>query len=523
MFDILITGAKVIDGSGGPWFEADVAIKDGKIEAIGSLEGAKAAEVIDGGGLAVSPGFIDIHSHSDSNLLINPKAESKIRQGVTTEVIGQCGNSAAPIDPARIEDMKKMLVGDLDIGDLSWSSMAEYLSLLETRGIAVNCAALAGHGNIRRLAMGEGDNQPDSAELEEMRRLLRESLEAGAFGMSSGLIYPPGVYCETPELIELAKVLAEYDGIYFTHIRNEADRLEDSLNEAIEIGTSGGCRVQISHLKVVREPNWGKGGCALEILEQARRDGLEITADQYPYIATSTGLTASLPAWAHDGGRKAMLERLNDADQRQAMKDDMPDAGWDLLVVSRAASEKNQKYEGMNIEEIAADRGVDPREAVFQLLVEEKGNVGTVRFGLSEDDVGVIMSSPLVMGGSDGSALAPTGPLGRGKPHPRSYGTFPRILGKYSREEGLFPIEEAVAKMTSRPAAKLHLWDRGLLRPGFWADVVLFDPETVRDVATFTDPHRFPRGIEYVLVNGEVVIDGETQRSVTPGRVLRRG
>ncbi len=525
MFDLIITGGKVISGTGGPWFWADVGIDRGRIVAVGHLEGRDARQVIDARGRMVSPGFIDIHSHSDTNLLINPGAESKIRQGVTTEVIGQCGNSAAPTQPERIAEMKKQLADSCNMQDLTWSSMEDYLALLESLGTAVNCMALVGHGNIRRMVVGEEDRQPTSDELQRMGGMLRESMEAGAAGMSSGLIYPPGVYCDTPELSELAEVLGEYGGIYFTHIRNEGERQEQSLEEAIEIGKAGGCPVQVSHLKLVGESNWGQATRALEQLERARCEGLDIAADQYPYIATATGLTASLPAWAHDGGREAMLSRLRDADQRRALKEDMPgpDEGWDRLMVSRAASEANEECEGMSIADIADHRGLDPRDAVFNLLLEEEGNVGSVRFGLSEDDVREIMVHPLVMVGSDGSALSPRGMLGRGKPHPRSYGTFPRVLGKYAREEAIMPLELAVAKMTSRPAARLGLWDRGLLSPGFWADVVVFDPETVRDGATFTDPHRFPLGIDYVLVNGEIVVAENTQREVRPGKVLRRG
>ncbi len=525
MFDLIISGGNVISGTGGPWFRADVGIDGGRIAAVGELADRDARETIDATGLVVSPGFIDIHSHSDSNLLINPRAESKIRQGVTTEVIGQCGVSAAPIQPERIEEMKKHLTGFPDMQDLSWSSMEDYLSLLEDRGAAVNCVALVGHGNIRRMVVGEKDRKPTPDELDRMCEMLREAMEAGAAGMSSGLIYPPGVYCDTAELVALAEVLNECDGIYFTHIRNEADRQEQSLEEAIEIGREGGCPVQVSHLKIVGEPNWGQAGRVLEQLERARAEGLDITADQYPYIATATGLTASLPAWAHDGGREAMLSRLRDADQRQALKEEMrgADGGWDRLMVSRVASEANSECEGMSIADIADQRGLDPRDAVFDLLLEEEGNVGSVRFGLSEQDVREIMAHPLVMVGSDGSALAPRGMLGRGKPHPRSYGTFPRVLGKYAREEAIMPLELAVAKMTSRPAARLGLWDRGLLLPGFWADVVVFDPETVRDGATFQDPHRFPVGIESVLVNGEIVIADNAQREVRPGKVLRKG
>ncbi|MFO8061024.1 MAG: amidohydrolase family protein [Bacillota bacterium] len=522
MLDLLITGGVVMNGTGGPWFRADVGIDEGRIAFIGDSAAVEARKAIDAEGLVVAPGFIDIHSHSDSNLLINPAAESKVRQGVTTEVIGQCGVSAAPVQPEQIEEMKEHLPDSPDLQDLCWSSMADYLSLLESRGVAVNCVALAGHGNIRRLVVGEEDREPTPDELDRMCDLLRETMEAGAAGMSSGLIYPPGVYSDTAELIALARVLGECGGIYFTHIRNEGDRHEESLREAVEIGRGGDCPVQVSHFKLVGEANWGGADRALRQLESARAEGVDVTADQYPYIATATGLTASLPAWAHDGGREAMLGRLRDRDARRVLKEEMPDGGWDRLVISQVGSEANRTCEGMSVADIADERGLDPRDTVFNLLLEEDGNVGSVRFALSEEDVREIMAHPLVMVGSDGSALAPRGILGRGKPHPRSYGTFPRVLGKYAREEGIIPLETAIAKMTSRPAARLGLWDRGLLLPGFWADVVVFNPDTVRDRATFTDPHRFPVGVEVVLVNGEIVVADDGQRDVRPGQVLRK-
>ncbi len=523
MFDCLIVNGRVINGSGGPWIRADVGIKDGRISRMGNLSDCEAEEVIDADDRVVCPGFIDAHSHSDFNLLVNPQAESKIHQGITTEVIGQCGTSAAPVDEERLEMVKQQWAEGFDLEDVSWSTMQQYLSLLTERGIALNCAPLVGHGNLRRLAMGEDDREPTEKEISKMKQLLSEALQAGAFGMSSGLIYPPGMYSDTQELIALAEVLAEEDALYFSHIRNEGDRLLQSLREAIDIGRSAGCRVQISHLKAVGEDNWGMAAQVIDLLNDARSRGLEITADQYPYTASATGLTASLPGWAHDGGREALLQRLADEDTCQRMKQDMEPDGWDRALISRVRSDENKKYEGQTVAEVAQDRGIeDPREAVIQLLQEEEANVGVVKFGMSEDDVCQIMQSSLVMVGTDGSALSPQGPLGKGKPHPRSYGTFPRVLGRYVREQQVLRLSAAVAKMTSLPAATLGLWDRGLLSPGFWADVVVFDPNEVHDQATFTEPHQFPRGIDYVMVNGEIVIDPDRQRDALPGQVLRR-
>ncbi len=510
-----------MNGSGAPWFRADVGILDGKIAAVGDLKGTDARWQIDAQDRAVSPGFIDMHSHSDFNLLVNRRAESKIRQGVTTEVIGQCGNSAAYASKRQLDELRNEW-GE-DVADLTWSNMAEYMELLEEGGLAVNCATLIGQGNIRRCAVGERDRAPTPEESAEMQSMLEEALQAGAFGMSTGLIYPPGVYSETAELVRLARVLGDYNAIYFTHLRDEGSGHSTSLKEAVEIGREGECQIQVSHLKVVGEDNWGRAGCALEILEDARRGGIPVFADQYPYVATATGLTASLPAWAHDGGRDEMLARLRDAGQRNRMKEEMRTRGqWDRLLISRVAGRENRQYEGMTVADIASDRGMEPEDAVFDLLLEEGGMVGSVRFAMDEEDVRTIMQSPLVMVGSDGSALSPRGPLGKGKPHPRSYGTFPRVLGKYAREAGVLSMEEAVAKMTSRPAMALGLWDRGLLLPGCWADIVIFAPDRVRDQATFTEPHQFPRGIDMAMVNGTVVLDGDEQGDALPGRVLRR-
>jgi len=523
MFDCLIVNGRVLNGSGGPWIRTDVGIKDGRVVQMGNLSESEAEEVIDAHDRVVCPGFIDAHSHSDFNLLVNPGAHSKIRQGITTEVIGQCGTSAAPVDEERLQKVKQQRAKEFDLDDVSWQTMEDYITLLQDRGIAVNCAPLVGHGNLRRLAMGEDDRKPTADELQKMAKLLKESLDAGAFGMSSGLIYPPGMYSETEELVALAEVLGEEDAMYFSHIRNEGKRLIESLREAVNIGTSGGCRVQISHLKAVGEENWGKVTEVLDLLQQARSDGLEVTADQYPYTASATGLTASLPGWAHDGGREALLERLADEETCERMKQDMQPDGWDDTLISRVSSDKNRQYEGRTVAEVAGERGIeDPREAALQLLQEEEANVGVVKFGMSEDDVCEVMQSPLVMVGTDGSALSPEGPLGRGKPHPRSYGTFPRVLGRYVRQHQVLSLSKAVAKMTSLPAGTLGLWDRGLLLPGFCADVVVFDPNEVSDQATYTEPHQFPAGIDYVLVNGHIVVEKGKQREILPGQVLRR-
>jgi len=520
-FDLIIEGGAILDGSGNPWFRADVGIVDDHIGAIGHLDGAKAEYRIDAGGLMVAPGFIDMHSHSDFTLLVDPRAESKIRQGVTTEVVGNCGSSAAPqneeVRSYREKFMRSRLGEDFQF---DWETMAEYMAKLEAQGIALNVAPLVGHGTIRQNVMGFEDRAPTPGELEEMKRLTAEAMEAGAWGLSTGLIYPPGCYAKTEEIIELAKVAAQYGGIYASHIRGEGDTLLDAVREAIEIGEKAGLPVEISHFKASGKQNWGKTRESLRLVEEARRRGIDVTVDQYPYTASSTGLSAYLPHWIHIGGADAMLERLRNLEDRRRIKEEVGDRDWSIIMV--VVSQRHPEYEGLRVTEIAEKMGKEPVEAVMDLLLEDEGQTWIVAFGMSEEDVQRVMRSPYMMVGSDGRAISPHGVLGKGKPHPRYYGTFPRILGRYVRELGVITLEEAVRKMTSAPARRLGLWDRGLIRPGFKADIVIFNPETVIDKATFMEPHQYPEGIEYVIVNGTVVIDEGEHTGALPGRVLRR-
>lgn len=522
MFDIIIKGGEVVDGTGASPFSADVGIRDGRIGAVGSLE-TKAAQVINARGLLVAPGFIDMHSHSDLALLLNPRAESKIRQGITTEVIGNCGSSPAPAK----EETLDLLKAELDIESLQlhwdWLSMGEYLKRLEKQGIALNIVPLIGHGTIRTAVMGFENRAPNDAEMKEIKELIRQAMEEGAFGLSTGLIYAPGSYAETDELIELSRVVAGYNGIYCSHIRGEGDTLLVAVEEAIRIGREAGLRVQLSHHKAVGKKNWGKVKESLEMIDSARESGLDVNADQYPYVATSNALSDALPSWMHEGGKESMLGRLKDPTVRERIRKEMKirEGYWEDTRI--AYCETHKECEGKSIQEIAGLRKVDPFTATFDLLEEEKAVVQIVRFGLSEDDVRTVMKHPAVMIGSDGSALAIYGALSRGKPHPRNYGTFPRVLGKYVREEGVVSMEEAIRKMTALPAQKLGLRDRGLIREGMFADITIFDPERVRDKATFTDPHQYPVGIEYVLVGGTPVIEKGEHTERLHGRVLERG
>jgi len=519
MFDIIIKGGQVVDGSGAPPVQANVGIRDSRIEAVGIFDG-ETARTIDAAGLIVAPGFIDMHSHSDFPLLVNPRAESKIRQGVTTEVIGNCGASAAPVKEERLDLLKEQV--DLDSLELEWDwlTMGEYLTRLKEQGIALNVVPLIGHGTIRAAVMGFDDCAPTEVELVAMKELIAQAMEEGAWGLSTGLIYAPSFYANTEELIELSRVIAECGGIYSSHIRGEGKTLLDAVSEAIGIGREAGVPVQISHHKATGRENWGNVTRSLALIDRARESGLDVTADQYPYIAASNALSDSLPGWMHVGGKEKLLTRLRDPVVRKRLRQEMakPAGYWENIKI--AYCKINKDYEGMSVQELADLRGSDPPEAVFELLVKEEATVRIVHFAMSEGDVHTVMQHPAVMIGSDGSALATSGVLYRGKPHPRNYGTFPRVLGKYVRQEKVLPLTEAVRKMTSAPAEKLGMKDRGRIAEGMWGDITVFDPQTVCDRATYVDPHRYPDGIEYVLVNGTVVIELGEHTGRLAGRVL---
>ena len=510
-----------MDGTGNPWYRADVAVTQGMIAAIGRIT-SEAERVIDAGGLVVAPGFIDTHSHSDLMLMAEPEARQKTMQGVTTEVVGQDGLGEAPLRDDVVEDWRRYLSGlngDPDI-DWSWRSFSEYLDRLEEAGPATNVVSLVGHGNLRLLAMGMEDRPPTPKELEEMKELLAGAMMQGAFGLSTGLIYPPCVYADTEELVELCMVAAAYGGLFVVHMRNEGDQILESIDEVVTVGRRAGIPVHISHFKASGERNWGKVADALEKLKQARSEGVDVTVDQYPYVAGSTFLSSLLPVWAHEGGTARMLERLRDGATRERIAADMLGEGWsrdwglswDSVLVTSVRTEGNKGFEGKTVEEIAEARRQSPLDAVFDLILEEENAVTMVVFSMSEDDVRTVMRSPLQMVCTDGIVL--------GKPHPRAYGSFPRVLGRYVGD-GVLRLEEAVRKMTSLPAQSFGLLDRGLLRPGMCADITIFSPETVVDRATYRDPIQFPEGIEYVIVNGEVPVDGGEHTGVRVGRVLR--
>jgi len=542
-FDLVIRNGFVIDGAGNPWFRANVGISEGKIAEVGRLDTMKAERVINATGLMVSPGFIDIHSHSDLALLINPRAESKIRQGVTTEVIGNCGGSAAPAIKETLNFLKDEWGLEAKEVSWNWSTFGEYLDQMEKQGVALNVAPLVGHGTVRMAVMGVDNRPPTLKEMEKMKDLVAQSMEDGAFGMSTGLVYLPGCFADTSELIELCRVVARYRGIYTSHTRGERETIVEALKEAIEIGEKAGVPVQVSH----NCPKWGGSGKLLEMFElyeKARARGVDVTMDNDAHTDLNPQLSYVLPQWAQAGGVEKVIERLRNSEIRERIKkeiveDKCPGPGycglvkhgrWDRIFLFRC--KKNQDLIGKNFEEIAKIKGTkDPFDAYFDLLIEEKDEASALFNYISEDDIRTVLKFHLMMVSTDGSAYAPYGALGKIDGYsPCSYGEYPYILERYVREEKVISLQEAIRKMTSFPAQKLGLKDRGLIREGAWADIVVFDINRIKDRATSrypytfplaNFPHKYPEGIEYVLVNGEVVIEKGEHKGFLPGRVLR--
>ncbi len=491
-YDILIRGASIIDGTGAPARPGDIAVADGRIAALGDIEG-DAERVIDAGGMAVAPGFIDVHTHDDVALLSNPGLDFKVAQGVTTVVCGNCGAGAAPANE-RVREFYRMGVEGIlgPVSEFSWQSLPEFYDAVRAVQPAVNAAFLVPHGPLRVVAMGWVHRAPSERELKVMKEHLAEGMAAGAVGMSTGLIYPPSMFAETEELIELARVVARFGGLYASHIRNEGGGLLEAVAEAIRIGEEGGVPVQISHHKASGRENWGLTEQSLPLIERARERGVDVTIDAYPYTAGSTALGALA-----GGGRVTRI--------------------MDPNTVLIASVKHQHQYEGKRLDEVAAMMDLPVEEATSRLLQEEENAVVAVMFIMEEGDVRRVLSHPTCMIGSDGI------PSPTGKPHPRLYGTFPRILGRYVREEGLFSLEEAVRRMTSLPATKFGLADRGVLRTGAWADLVVFDPKKIADTATYDDPRRYPTGIACVVVNGQVIIEDGMQSGAATGKVLARG
>ena len=526
-FNIIIKNGTINDGSGGEAVKRDIGIIGDKIAAIDDLKNATADTIINGDQLAVSPGFIDIHTHTDLGLMVNSNAESKILQGVTTEVGGNCGASLFPLNEADLQVMDESIFEEFGF-NVDWKNINEFLEKLEEQKTSINYATFTGHGRLRSCVVGRNDVPATEEQLKEMKEILKRSMENGSFGLSSGLEYAPGSYSSTEELVELARVVALNNGVYATHIRSEDDAVEEAIQEALAICRESDVSLQISHLKANNPGNWNKLEHILEMLQTASESGMPVNADRYPYIAYSTGLSIFLPLWSLQGNTDEIISRLNDRTQipkvmQYVEKRGQNIGGWDRVVISSCFSDKNKKWEGKSISDCAEESKISPLEFVRTILIEEKNRVQIVGFGMNEDNLKKVLSSSFVMIGSDGDAVAPHGKLGEGKPHPRYYGTFPRVLGKYSREENLFNLSTAVKKMTSMPAGKLGLSKRGLLAKDCYADIVVFNPETVIDNATFVDPHQFPSGIEYVIVNGQITVKNGKHTGAQAGAVLRHG
>jgi N-acyl-D-amino-acid deacylase len=528
-FSLLLRGGRVVDGTGGPAVRADVAVEGDRIVAVGPALPGAADRVLDATGRVVTPGFIDMHSHSDLFYFAVPSAESKIRQGVTTEVVGMCSFSQAPVRPEHQALVKGWVGGIGMTPDLKWESFGQYLDLLRALRPAVNVVHLVGHGALRIGAMGFEARLAEADDLRAMERLLGDAMDAGAWGFSSGLVYPPSAYSDTRELIALARSMRGRGGFYFSHVRGESAMLLDSIAEAIRIGDEGGVPAQIAHVKASGRENWSKLDAALGLIDEARRRGVDVAGDVYPYNAGSTKMDNLMPAWAHEGGIARLLERLADRATRKRITDEclvdgerwrnhsQGGVGFDQIFVATC---RRRELEGLHLAQLAAQTGKAPAEALLDLLLDEKCTVGMVSFSQDLENVAKVLAHPALCIGSDSIPLFAGEGDRPGKPHPRSYGTFPRVLSEYARERRLFPLETAVHKMTGFPAARLGLRDRGVLRVGAFADLTVFDPASVKDESTYADPHRYPSGIPYVIVNGRVAVDGGRMATARAGQVL---
>jgi len=532
LFDILIQNATIIDGTGSPGYAADLAVQGSKITAVAKRVDAAAQTIVDAADLVVCPGFIDMHSHADFSLPVHRTADSLLHQGITTAVVGQCGLSPAPLPGDHRGEVIDTLCGFF--GELAraipwdrWVSFADYLDYLAEPGCALNIVPLAGQGVIRAGVMGYGNAEPSPDQMARMRREAIAAMEQGAFGLSTGLIYPPGSFTGTEELIELIEIVGERKGFYFSHIRGEGQTLLEAVKEAIFIGRKTGASVQISHFKAARRENWEKSRQALELIRQAQSEGLDVTADLYPYLAGSTTLGTMLPEWAHAGGPQETLKRLADPKLRAKMTNDMQTGGfakgfdWDQVLITAAPVRTD--YEGRYVSDLAMEAGRPAHEWVFDALVQTRLDISMAIFGMSEENRCRELAFPGMMIGTDGFGLAVSGPMAKGVPHPRSYGTFPRVLGRYVRELNILSLEEAVCRMTGRAAQKLRLDDRGRIEPELAADLVIFDPLTIADRADYENPHQYAAGISGVIVNGNFVIRDGRHTGALPGRILTRG
>jgi len=530
-YDIVIRNGHIIDGAGSPWYAGDVGIRAGKIAGIGRLEGAQARRTIDARGMVVAPGFIDMLGQSETTILVNPHLPSKIYQGITTEITGE-GGSIAPLTDAVVK-LDHVAWEHYGITP-TWRTFAEYFARLRKQGMGINLASYVGATQVRRAVIGEDNRPPTSAELDRMKALVREAMRDGAMGLSTSLQYAPAPYAKTEELIALAAEAARFGGIYASHIRDEGDSIIAALDEAFRIGREAKIPVEIWHLKAAGKANWGRMPEIVAHIEQARKSGLDVAANTYAYTAWFNSFSAIIPPWAHEGGDKILIERLKDPAMRARIRKEMetPSGDWnnewqevpgpEAILVCAVQNPKLLPLQGKNIAEIARLWNKDPIDTVFDLLIEDEAFTEVAMGAMSEPDVTLALLQPWVSVCNDSQGTAPDGLLGKEHPHPRAYGTFPRILRKYVREEHKLTLEDAIRKFTALPAARMRLADRGVLKAGMWADIVVFDPNTIRDLATFENPNQLSEGMQFVLVNGVPVIDQGKMTNALPGRVLKR-
>ena len=530
-YDIVIRNARIVDGTGSPWYAGDIGIRGGRVAAIGRLTDAPARRTIDARGMVAAPGFIDMLGQSELTILVNPHLPSKIYQGITTEITGE-GSSIAPLTGS-LAQADRVTYQHYGV-EPTWRTFREYFARLRKQGMGINLASYVGATQVRRVVLGDGNRAPTAAELERMKALVRDAMRDGAVGLSTSLQYAPAPYAKTEELIALAREAAKFGGIYASHIRNEGDGILPALDEAFRIGREAGIPVEIWHLKAAGKANWGRMPEIVAHIEQARRSGVDVAADTYAYPAWFNSFSAIIPPWAHDGGDQKLVERLKDPAARARIRKEMetPSDDWnnewqevpgpDAILVGAVQNPKLIPLEGKSIAEIAKLWNKDPIDTVFDLLIEDEAFTGVAMVGMSEPDVALALQQPWVSVCNDSQGTAPDGLLGKEHPHPRAYGTFPRILRKYVREEKKLTLEDAIRKFTALPAQRMRLADRGVLKAGMWADVVVFDPETIRDVATFENPNQLSEGMRFVLVNGVPVIDEGKMTNALPGKVLER-
>jgi len=525
-FDVLIRGGRLFDGLGREPIEADVAVRGDSVVAIGHALGGEAREVIDASGLAVAPGFVDVHAHGDLTPLMCPESSSRLHDGVTTELVGNCGASAFPQTDQMAAHSAARAARRGIPGE--WRTVDDFAAAHETVGTAINRGTLIGHSSLREVVVGEVDRAPTEDEMAVMCHEVELAMDMGAFGMSSGLIYAPGMYARPKEIAALAAVAARYGGIYTSHIRSESGAVEDAVDEFIGVGRATGIRLQHSHVKVSGEANWGKLESVLERIERARADGVDLACDRYPYTASSTGLAALLPGWAREGGRQELVKRLGDADARKRMLKDMGagralDTKWQGVMIANAHADAWRHIEGRTVGDLAEEAGQDAAEMALDILRKTDGSASVVCFSMNEDNLVRWLSLPFVAIGSDGTTRGAEGPTAVGKPHPRSFGTWSRFLGRYVREKKVMPLREGIRRITSLPASRMGLTRRGVLTEGAFADVTVFDPETIEDRATYQAPLQYSVGVRHVLVNGQAAVRDGKLTPARAGRFLRRG